>query len=90
MKKFIRSKSWISTSTADEMLLMNVDDGSFRGLNESGAILWVLLEHEQNIPSLTNALAETYETTAENVEFDISAFVHELLDCGALIEFDGK
>lgn len=55
-------------------------------LNETGAVLWELLETEQTVASLTAGITEQYEVTAQQAEADVLAFLNKLRPTGALIE----
>ena len=55
-------------------------------LNETGRVLWELLETEQTVASLTAALTEEYEVTAQQAEKDVLIFLEKLRPTGALIE----
>ena len=54
-------------------------------LNASGAYLWELLENDQTIQSLTDALVQRYDVGAEEAQADVVAFVEKLKPTGAVI-----
>ena len=63
--------------------------GKFSGmltLNETSVYLWELLEQEQTIQSLAQALCERYEVSWETAVADAERFANELLPVGAIIE----
>ena len=55
-------------------------------LNETGAYIWELLETEQTVDSLTDAIAERYEVSLEQAKKDVEAFVFRLIPTGAILE----
>ena len=55
-------------------------------LNETGALLWELLETEQTVASLTAGITDRYEVTAAQAEADVLVFLDKLRPSGALIE----
>lgn len=55
-------------------------------LNETGALLWELLETEQTVASLTAGITDQYEVTATQAEADVQIFLNKLRPTGALIE----
>lgn len=55
-------------------------------LNETGALLWELLETEQTVASLTAGITDRYEVTAAQAEADVQVFLNKLRPTGALIE----
>lgn len=54
-------------------------------LNATGAYLWELLENEQTIQSLTDALVEHYDITLAEAQADVAAFMDKLKPTGAVI-----
>lgn len=54
-------------------------------LNATGAYIWELLESEQTVQSLSDALVARYEVSAEKAKADVEAFLARLQPTGALI-----
>ena len=54
-------------------------------LNATGAYIWQLLETEQTVQSLTDALVARYEVSAETAAADVEAFLARLKPTGALV-----
>ena len=54
-------------------------------LNATAAYLWQLLETEQTVESLTEALLERYEVDEQKAKADVEAFIKKLQPTGALI-----
>ncbi len=55
-------------------------------INSSGKTLWDLLEQEQTVDSLAQALTEKYEVSIEQAREDVEKFVASLIPTGAVIE----
>lgn len=53
-------------------------------LNGTGKFLWDLLEQEQTVESLAQALIDTYQISGELAMTDAAAFVEKLKSCGAI------
>ena len=63
--------------------------GNFPGmltLNGTGVYLWELLEEEQTVQSLAQALCRRYEVSEQTALADVERFVKDLLPTGAIIE----
>lgn len=63
--------------------------GRFSGMvtvNGTGAYLWELLEKEQSLEALTEALVAEYEVDRELARRDAEAFVKKLIPVGAILE----
>ena len=54
-------------------------------LNATGAYLWELLESEQTVQTLTDALVARYEVDSEKARADVEAFLTKLKPTGALV-----
>lgn len=54
-------------------------------LNATGAYIWELLESDQTVESLTDALVARYDVPAERAKADVEAFLARLQPTGALI-----
>lgn len=54
-------------------------------LNGTGAYLWELLETEQTVETLTQALVARYEVDSDSARQDVEAFLDKLQPTGALI-----
>ncbi len=55
-------------------------------VNEPGAFLWELLETPQTVKTLTRAMTDRYEVSAEVAEQDVQKFLDKLRPTGALTE----
>ena len=54
-------------------------------LNETAAYIWELLEQEQTVDSLVEAMAERYDAPAEKIREDVEALVERLRSVGAIV-----
>ena len=55
-------------------------------LNASSVYLWQLLEQDQTVESLTEALCEKYAVERETAQADVLALLEKLLAVGAVTE----
>lgn len=53
-------------------------------LNSTGAYIWELLESEQTVESLVEALQARYDVEQELARTDVEAFIKRLQSTGAL------
>ena len=54
-------------------------------LNQSGKLIWELLEQEQTADGLTQALLERYDVTETQARQDVDAFLAKLTSVSALV-----
>ena len=84
-----RNENFILRQVADMTVIVPVGAATeqFPGMisvNETGAFLWALLEKEQTLQSLGEALAQTYQVEREQAEADAEAFLEKLKPAGAV------
>ena len=53
-------------------------------INETGRFLWVLLQAEQTVSTMAQALADQYEVSAADVTADVQTFINTLAEAGAV------
>lgn len=54
-------------------------------LNATGSYIWELLEQEQTVESVVDALTARYDVSTEKARADVEAFVDRLKATGAII-----
>jgi hypothetical protein len=54
-------------------------------VNDTGAYLWELLETEQTVDSLADALLARYEVAWEQAKADVEMFLEKLQPTGAVV-----
>lgn len=55
-------------------------------VNAAGAYIWQLLETEQTVESLAEAMVARYEVALEQATADVAAFLAQLQPTGALVD----
>ena len=87
-----RSSGFLMRQVAGRYVLAPVGETvkTFSGMitmNATGKFLWDLMEQDQTLDTLTQALVDTYEeVTFEQAKKDVIAFLEPLLPVGAVIE----
>lgn len=86
-----RNADYLLREVADTLVVVPVGAAAndFYGmitLNETGAYLWDLLQSEQTVQSLTEALMDEYAVEQEQAQKDVEAFVNKLVSIGAILE----
>ena len=85
-----RNSNFLLRDVAGTMVIVPIGDAvaAFSGMitvNGTGAYLWQLLETEQTVDTLTEALLERYEVTREQAVADVEAFLAKLQPTGAVL-----
>jgi hypothetical protein len=86
-----RDPHYILRQTSDTLVIVPVGTATmmFHGMiavNETGALLWDMLEHEHTEAELTDALCERYDAPMGRIVQDVQSFLLELRRAGALLE----
>lgn len=61
-----------------------VDFSGMLTLNNSGAMLWNLLEQGSDKQTLVNAITQEYDVTPQQAAEDVDAFLNKLLQAGCI------
>ena len=86
-----RNPDFLLQNVAGTRVIVPVGEAvtSFPGMitvNETGSFIWQLLETEQTIQDVADALVAQYEVTQEQAMADVEAFFAELKPTGALLD----
>lgn len=86
-----RSSGFLMRQVAGRYVLAPVGETvkTFSGMitmNATGKFLWDLLEQDQTLDTLAQALASTYEVEIEKAKEDIIKFIDPLKPIGAIID----
>ena len=75
------------TLVDDEVVVMNVVNGNFFSLTQTGKTIWSLIDGIRTRDSIIEHLAHEYETDSDQVASDVDRFLKHLSDAG-LVELD--
>lgn len=80
----LRRKSDLVESTMDgDTVMLDVESGHYFGLSGAGPHVWALLEDDRRAGALVDSVREEFAVSAgDDVQADVMAFLHELLDKG--------
>jgi coenzyme PQQ synthesis protein D (PqqD) len=83
----VRSQAVVSRTVAGETLIVPVrgkvgDLASIYSFNETGTLIWRLLETPTTLTAIVAAMARQFEVTQERAESDAVRFVREMLSVG--------
>ena len=76
--KFIAKKDILFSAMDKEIVMLNIEKGSYYGLNPSAAKIWKILQEEQTFESLLQKIEKTYKVKKENCEKDLEKFILDL------------
>lgn len=86
-----RNSGFLMRQVAGRYVLAPVGDTvkTFSGMitmNATGKFLWDLLEQDQTVDSLAQALVDNYEVELEKAKADVAKYLEPLLPIKAVIE----
>jgi hypothetical protein len=79
----------LSCEVGSEIVLLQLDDGKYFGLNEVGAEVWRLLSAPRALKDVVDVLVETFEVGRGECEADLLELVSEL-HARRLVLLDGE
>jgi hypothetical protein len=84
-----RQEQIIVQKGSKEVLLFNMDDGSYYALNEVGNRIWELCDGTHRVAQLVCMLAKEYNAPADIIETDILELLEDLRSKNLIVECSG-
>ena len=78
----------VSSRLGDEVAILELDQGVYFGLNNTGAFLWNLMQEPVRVNEMHAALVEEFEVDTETAEQDLLRVLGELRDAGLIEHVD--
>lgn len=78
--RWIANKDVTSSEIGDELALLHPATGQYFTLNQTGSIVWGLLEKPRSAQEITLAVAEKYGIAASECQDDIGEIIAQLGD----------
>lgn len=74
----VASSNQISSDLGEEVVILNLKDGVYHGLDSVGARIWNLLQESKSVNDILNILVEEYDVEPERCKHDLLALLEEL------------
>jgi Coenzyme PQQ synthesis protein D (PqqD) len=68
-----------------EVVVLDAAAGEYRGLNDVGSQMWLVLEAAPDVATACTRLCELYEVDEETLRRDLAAFIEQLVTSGMLV-----
>lgn len=75
----------IESSVGDETVLLNLENGTYYGLDPVGTRIWALLKEGNTPAAICPLLVAEYEVEPEVIENDLRRFLTDLKEHGIVI-----
>jgi hypothetical protein len=69
-----KTEGILASELGNELVMMDTDNGNYIGLNETGKVIWVLLEKPLSVNELVNQLLTRYD-----IEVDVC--MNDTIEC---------
>lgn len=73
-------KDQVACDVADELVVLNLTNGVYYGLNPVGARVWSLIQEPRTVAELRHALLDEYDVDAAALDADLHRLLTELAD----------
>jgi hypothetical protein len=83
----VATREQVSSSVAEEEVILNFRDGAYYGLDAVGARVWRLIQEPRTLAEVCEAIASEYDVAPERCERDVIALFRRLAESG-LIEIE--
>lgn len=80
MTKYRKTPNNIDSEVHGETIMINVQLGKYFSLNESGTVLWKMLDQPIDEKSMINKLMDEYEIDSETCTKEVTTFINEMLN----------
>lgn len=85
MTRVAAVKDVLATAFEDEMVLLNLKDGVYYGLEGVGSRVWSLIQEPTAIEDIRDAITEEFDVSPARCEKDVRALIDELVSRGLAV-----
>jgi hypothetical protein len=78
----VASSNQVSSDLAGEVVILNMANGSYYGLDEVGARIWKLLQQPCSPQAISEVLLDEYDVGPDECRRDVLELVRQLADEG--------
>ena len=81
-RRVILSENVFAQEVDDEMMLMNMQNEHYFGLDSTGAVFWQTLQEKERLQEVLEDLLEMYDVEEDVLKKDLVGFVEKLVANG--------
>jgi hypothetical protein len=74
----VRSGEVLASEIDGEVVLMNIEHGTYSGLDTIGSEIWKLLENPRQVPEICRIMSERYDVEQKQCEEDVLGYLNDL------------
>lgn len=87
--KFVLSPQAMSRTVGDETVILDLESGTYFGLDPVGARMWQSLGEGKSFTEVCDVILDEYDVTCERLEADLLALAAQLAEHRLIIVSDG-
>jgi hypothetical protein len=72
----------LASELGAEVVMLNLNDGTYYGLDGAGAEIWKLLQRSARVDEIVSAIVELYDVDAVRCREDVLALLSHLVERG--------
>lgn len=80
----------VSPASAGQMIILDLQNGTYYELNETGTCVWELMQKPVNVQTMLDALLAQYDVDAQQCESDLLLLLDDLMTRGLIELKDGE
>ena len=80
----------LATEFGDEVVLLNLRDGVYYGLENVGAFVWRMLRHPVTMQAICDAIVDGYDVDRGRCERDLRTIIADLTNHGLITVRDDR
>lgn len=84
-KMYARNNDFVFNEVDGELVMMNLENGAYVSLNESGKSIWHILETPKNANEIIELLLQEFEVSPEVCSLEVHDFLAKMLDKNVVI-----
>lgn len=73
-------KEIIYQDMLDEIIILNLKDDSYIGLDQAGANFWKIILYSPSVEEAYEQILSEYNVDPDTLKKDLNSFIHELLE----------
>lgn len=78
----VASKDQVSSDLAGEVVMLNLKNGTYYGLDEVGARIWNLIQAPRSVGTIRDTILDEYDVEPERCESDLLTLLRDLESAG--------
>jgi hypothetical protein len=74
-----RGEDYVFNEVDGELVMMNIENGSYASMNDTGKSIWGLIEEPKTVDEVLTALIVEYDIDRQTAETEVISFIKKLV-----------